>query len=106
MTDRVLSILSIAKKAGKISSGETAVLGDIRGFKSCLVIIAGDASAGTGKKFADKSTYYEVPFRVYSTKADLGRAIGKDMRSVISVNDSGLADTIIKRLEEADIYGE
>ncbi|MBQ9607795.1 MAG: ribosomal L7Ae/L30e/S12e/Gadd45 family protein [Lachnospiraceae bacterium] len=106
MTDSILSTLSIAKKAGKISSGETAVLSDIRSGKSCLVMIAGDASEGTKKKFTDKSTYYEVPCRIYAAKESLAHAIGKEVRSVISVNDVGLADKIIERLEEADLNGK
>ena len=106
MTDRVLSTLSIAKKAGKLSSGETAVLGDIRNFNSSLVLIAGDASEGTKKKFTDKSAFYEVPCRIYASKEALAHAIGKDVRSVISVNDEGLAGTIIDKLEEADVNGK
>lgn len=106
MNDRVLSALSIAAKAGRISSGETAVLSDIRSFKSCLVLIAGDASGGTKKKFDDKSTFYEVPCYIYATKKELAHAIGKEERSVVSVNDEGLADKIIERLEEADLNGK
>ena len=99
MTDRVLSALSLARKAGK-------VLGAIRSFKAALVLIAEDASDGTRKKFTDKSTYYEVPYHIYGTKESLAHAIGMELRSVVSVNDEGLADIIMKRLEEADVYGE
>ncbi|MBQ4482590.1 MAG: ribosomal L7Ae/L30e/S12e/Gadd45 family protein [Lachnospiraceae bacterium] len=106
MTDRILSTLSIAMKAGKVSSGETAVLSDIRSFNSFLVLIAGDASDGTKKKFNDKSAFYEVPCYTYGTKDELAHAIGKEERSVISVNDGGFADKIIERLEEADINGK
>ena len=106
MTDRVLQIISLAKKAGRISSGETAVLGDIRSFKSYLVLLAEDASEGTKKKFTDKSAYFKVPCRIYASKETLARAIGRDMRSVISINDKGFAETIIERLEEADLNGK
>lgn len=106
LTDKVLSLLSLAKKAGRISSGETAVLSDIRSFNSCLVLIAEDASEGTKKKFTDKSTHYEVPYRICADKETLAHAIGQDMRSVISVNDEGFAGTILDRLEEADINGK
>lgn len=106
MTDRVLQIISLAKKAGRISSGETAVLGDIKSFKSYLILIAEDASEGTKKKFTDKSAYYKVPCRIYAAKETLGYAIGRDVSSVISVNDEGFAESILKRLEEADINGK
>ncbi len=106
MNDRILSTLSIARKAGKVSSGESAVLSDIRSFNSFLVLIAGDASEGTKKKFYDKSSFYEVPCYTYSTKDELAHAIGKEERSVISVQDGGFAEKIIERLEEAGINGK
>ncbi len=106
MSDKVLSLLSIARKAGRISSGETAVLNDIRSFKSFLVLIAEDASEGTKKKFTDKSSYYEVPYRIYADKETLAHATGSGLRAVISVNDEGFARTILERLEEADINGK
>ena len=67
-----------------------------------LVIIAEDASDNTKKLFADKCLFYEVPVYNYGTKEDLGRAIGKDLRSSVGVCDAGLADAIIKRLEEEE----
>ena len=104
--DRVLGTLSMAMKAGKLVSGETAVLNAIRSMKAELVIIASDASDGTRKKFTDKTTYYEVPCRIYGTKDLLAHSIGKDIRSVIALTDQGFAGSIIQRLEEADINGK
>jgi ribosomal protein L7Ae-like RNA K-turn-binding protein len=104
--DKVLSTLSMAMKAGKLVSGETAVMNAVRGMTASLVIIAGDASDGTKKKFTDKTSYYEVPCRIYGTKDMLAHSIGKDMRSVIAVTDEGFAGSIIQRLEEADINGK
>ena len=65
-----------------------------------LIMIAEDASPNTAKLFADKCSFYEVPVQQYGTKEELGKAIGKDLRSSIGVCDAGLADAIIKRLEE------
>ena len=104
--DKVLSTLSMAMKAGKLVSGETAVMNAVRSMTAALVIIAGDASDGTKKKFTDKTSYYEVPCRIYGTKDMLAHSIGKDMRSVIAVTDEGFAGSIIQRLEEADINGK
>ena len=86
MTDKVLSMLSIAMKAGRVSSGETQVLNSIRSMEAFLVICACDVE--------------------YGDKASLGRTIGRDLRSVVSVNDEGIANNMIKRLEEAEIYGK
>lgn len=103
---RILSTLSIAMKAGRVTSGETIVLTDIKQGRSKLLLIAEDASDGTKKKFTDKSGSYDVPCYILGTKESIAHAIGKEMRSVVSVNDKGFADTMISRLEEADINGE
>ena len=64
-----------------------------------LVIIATDASDNTKKLFHNKCSFYEIPIYEYGTKEDLGRAIGKDLRSSLGVCDEGLATAIIGQLE-------
>ena len=98
--NRILSLLGIAMKGRNLVSGEFQTLDAIRNGSAMLVIIAEDASANTRKKFTDKSSYYQVPVAYYGTKAELGRAIGKDFRSVLGVCDAGLADAIVRQLKE------
>ena len=100
--NRVLSLLGIAMKGRNLVSGEFQTLDAIRNGSAMLVIVAEDASANTRKKFTDKSSYYEVPIVYYGTKAELGKAIGKDFRSVLGVCDAGLADVISRQLKERE----
>ena len=81
-------------------SGEFQTLEAIKKGSAMLVIIAEDASDNTRKLFEDKCSFYRVPVIEYGTKEDLGRAIGKDMRSSVGVCDAGLADAVIKQLDE------
>lgn len=81
-------------------SGEFQTLEAIRKGSAMLIIIAEDASDNTRKLFTDKCSWYEVPVRIYGTKESLGRAIGKDFRSSLGVCEAGLADAIMKQLEE------
>ncbi|MCH5339125.1 MAG: ribosomal L7Ae/L30e/S12e/Gadd45 family protein [Acetatifactor sp.] len=83
-------------------SGEFQTMEAIKKGSAMLVIIAEDASGNTTKLFTDKCTFYEVPVFRYGTKEGLGRAVGKDLRSSIGVCDAGLADAIIKQLEEEE----
>lgn len=53
MTDKALSMIGLATKAGKIASGEFAVESAVRKGKAVLVIIASDASDNTKKSFND-----------------------------------------------------
>ncbi len=98
--NKVYSLLGIAAKGHRLSSGEFQTMEAIKKGEAALVIIAEDASDNTRKLFADKASYYGVPTVMYGTKEDLGRAIGKDMRSSLGVCDAGLANAIIRQLEE------
>lgn len=97
--DRVLSMLGIAAKAGKIVSGEFATENAVKSATAYLVVIAADASANTRKKFCDMTSFYEVPIIEYGTKETLGGCIGKDYRSSLAVTDEKLARAVEKKLQ-------
>jgi len=97
--NKVLSLLGLAMRGRNLVSGEFQTLEAVKNGSAMLVIIAEDASANTKKLFTNKCTFYEVPVYEYGTKDELGRAIGKDMRSSLGVSDAGLAEAIIKQLE-------
>lgn len=100
--NRIFSLLGLAMRGHNLVSGEMQTLDAVRNGSAMLVIIAEDASDNTGKLFHDKCSYYGVPVFRYGTKEELGRAIGKDFRSSLGVCDAGLADTIMRRLEEEE----
>lgn len=100
--NKVFSLLGIAMRGHNLVSGELQTLDAIKKGSAMLVIIAEDASDNTRKLFTDKCSFYEVPVYSYGTKENLGRAIGKDLRSSLGVCDAGLADAIIKRLKEEE----
>lgn len=97
--DRILSMLGIAAKAGRIASGEFATEKAVKSGKAYLVLTAGDASKNTAKKFRDMTEFYRVPYRVYGDKATLGGCIGKDCRSSIAVIDERLAEAVMKKMD-------
>lgn len=96
---KVLSLLGLAMRGRNLVSGEFQTLEAVKSGTARLVIIAEDASANTRKLFTDKCKFYEVPVREFGTKEELGRAIGKDMRSSLGVRDAGLAEAIVRQLE-------
>lgn len=88
-------------KGRNLVSGEFQTLEAVREGSAMLVIIAEDASDNTRKLFTDKCKFYQVPVVCFGTKAELGRAIGKEgLRSSLGVCNAGLADAILKQLEE------
>lgn len=97
--NKVLALLGLAMRGRNLVSGEFQTIEAVKNQTAMLVIIAEDASANTKKLFTNKCTFYEVPVYEFASKEELGRAIGKDMRSSLGVCDAGLAEAIIKQLE-------
>ena len=96
--DRLLSLIGIAQKAGKIESGSFLCEKAVKGRKARFVILAGDAQKNTVSTITNKCTYYNIPYGFYGSKEALGHAIGKGERSCVAVTDQGLADGIAKLL--------
>lgn len=99
MNDRILNMLSIGKKAGKVCSGEFQTEDAVRKGTAKLVIYPEDASANTKKSIKDITEYYKVPSYSYGTKESLGHAIGCTQRSSVTVMDEGIAAKLINLLK-------
>lgn len=100
--DKALSTLGLAARSRNAVSGGFASEEAIKSGKAHLVIIAADASDNTRKKYRNMCEFYKVPYHLYGTKDELGRAVGKEERSVVAVKDAGLADSIRKHLEDSE----
>lgn len=100
--DKVLSMLGLATKAGKVVSGEFSTEKAIKSGNAYLVIVAEDASDNTKKEFSDSCSYYQVPFVIYGTKDSLGHCIGKQMRASLAVVDEGFGREIAKKMEHVN----
>lgn len=101
MTDRVLSLLSLSKKAGKIKSGGFAAEEAVKSGKAYLVIVSSDASENTRKHFSDMAAFRDIPFRLYSDSGSIGHALGQDMRKCVAVTDSGFSKKILELIDKA-----
>lgn len=87
---KLLNLLGLARRAGKLVTGEDLVLGAIRNGKASLVFFAADGGQSSLKKFSNKTTSYNVPFTTSLTRIEIGDATGL-ARSVIAVADRGFA---------------
>ena len=103
---KALSLLSLATKAGKTKSGEFLTEQEVKTGNAWLVIVAGDASNNTKKKFRNMCSFYEVPIYIYGDKNTLGHAMGKEFRASLAVVDEGLANGIMKHLETEGVHRE
>jgi ribosomal protein L7Ae-like RNA K-turn-binding protein len=100
MDKKVLSYLGLAKKAGKVVTGEESCEKCIAGGTAVLVLVASDASDNTKKKFTNKALFYEVSLFIVSDRDELSKAIGMENRPTITVTDKGLGERIKSLLSE------
>lgn len=98
--DKVLSLLGLAEKAGKLVSGGFSTEKAVKSGKAFLVLVSQDASDNTKKQFRDMCTYYEVPLYFYGERENLGHAIGRELRTSLAVLDDGFAKAVKKQLME------
>lgn len=98
-TDKILSMLGLAEKAGKIASGEFSTEKAVKSHQAYLVVIATDASDNTKKMFRNMCVFYKVPMYIYGTKEELGHYIGKQYRASLAVTDQGFSKSLESKLK-------
>ncbi len=100
---RIWGTLSLAMKAGALAVGEGRARDAIRMGKASLIILSGDASANTEKRFSDMGSFRNLPVLSIADRFALGRAIGREFAVVTAVCNQGFADSIMKILLADDL---
>ena len=103
--DKLLNLIGLAKKAGKLEVGEEPVGAAARSKHARLILIASDAADNTRRRAlhfgeAGECICLEIP----PTKEDLGRALGRTSCALLALTDIGFAEAIVKKL--AAVYPE
>lgn len=96
--ERLGSYLALANKAGKVVSGSDLVMELIRKQKAGVVFLARDISADIGGKVAILADRFSVPHISVFNKDRLGDLLGKGLRSVAAIEQSGFIDTVTKEI--------
>ena len=95
---KVLSLIGLSMKAGKVESGGFCTEKAVKSGSARLVIISSEASENTRKKFADMCEYRKIPWYVFGEKEELGHAMGKEFRATLAITDEKLAAAIKAQL--------
>ena len=93
MNPKIMALLGLAKRAGKVYSGESQVEAMLKRKKGFLLIIAED-SPGANAKYGQWAKDLNIPVLSGGTKEELGLAIGLSPRAIILISDRGFADAI------------
>ena len=97
--DKVFRMLGLAKRAGKVDSGQFKAERSIKSGKAFLVILSQDASDNTAKQFRDMCSWRKVPCIAAADRYRLGGGIGAQERCVLAVTDPSFARRILELYE-------
>ncbi len=100
--NKILGVIGLAKRAGKITSGEFLCEKAVKSGQSRLIIIASDISENAKKSVVNTCNHYGVEYIEFSSSSELGRAIGADSRMIVSVNDGNFKNAILSKIERID----
>ena len=101
-TDKLKGMLSLAAKAGKIVSGETAVRDAIKKNKVVYLIAEKGSSANTTERMGKFSAAYDLPLIFVE---NLGAGIGHPGRTMAALCDAGFGEAIRKIIEQQSLNG-
>ena len=105
INNKLLGLLGICAKAGKITSGADACLEEIKINKIKLLILSEDASDKTKKNYIYYANKYNIPVIIVGKTEELSKAIGKRNRAIIGIKDINLANEIQKIINGGEIIG-
>ena len=96
MNDRILSLLGICKRAGKLITGADTTIDSIRKSKAKLVIFANDFSKSSKKSVQTAADECNVKtLTMNRSKEEIGFALGK----ICGTEDKGFADKLEQLIE-------
>lgn len=106
--ERVLSMIGLAHKAGRVEIGEEPVGAAARAKKARVILVASDAAPASVRRassFARAGAC--ILLTVPVSKELMGRALGRTAVAMAAVTDVGLAGAIVQKLAalDPDTYG-
>lgn len=107
--DKLLGMLGLACRAGKIAVGTKAATDSIRSEKAKLALLASDAAPNASKRITDACSAHGV--RLYKltdyTKETLGKALGKSSEAVaIALTDPQFAKAVTQLISTIETTSE
>ena len=105
MNDRILSLLGLCRRAGKLVIGADPTIESIIKGKSKIVIFASDFSKNSIKPVLTAAHSGNIKaFCINRSKDELSFALGK-LCGVLSVEDKGFADKLSQLIENENEQG-
>lgn len=103
--NKVLRLLGLATRAGKIAFGTESVIDTIKKKKASLVIVAKDAADRTKRNIQRIAEENNVPVKFYESIETLSKSIGKENKAIIAIKDKNFSSEILKIIDGGEIIG-
>ena len=101
--EHILSMIGLAKKAGRVEIGEEPVGSAARSKHARVILVASDAAASSVRRaYAFAQTGACLCLTIPADKDALGRALGRSSCAMAAITDVGFADAIVKKLAVMD----
>lgn len=95
MNAKVHRLLGLARRAGVLVGGDTAVRQTVNRGRAHLLVLAGDAAPRTARAFHELASTAALPVITFGSRAELGCLLGHSLRAVAAVTDGQLARGIL-----------
>ena len=105
INNKVLGLLGLARKAGKVCFGTDACMQEIEKKKIKLIIIARDAADRTKINFSNICNKNKIPiFEIFSID-EISNAIGMSNKAVIGIKDTNFSKEVLKIINGGEAIG-
>ncbi len=94
----IMNLMSICRRAGKLTLGMDEVKGSVRSGKAYIVLVTKDLAERSLSEITRVCEEYDTPiYQITESMYDVGAALGK-VYGFMSVTDAGFAKAAVKRL--------
>ena len=100
MNDRVLGMIGLAVRAGKVRFGVFMTERAIDEGSACLVVASEDIGVSNRRRIENRCRECDVELIFYSDTKTLSQAAGKKNMPVLAVCDEGFAKAIVKKYRD------
>lgn len=104
--EAIYRFLGLGQRAGYMLSGSQQLRDGLKNRKGKLLIITEDTSERTRKELTAMAERYCIEWRLFGNKDDLGRALGKGVRTAVLITDGGFGRAVRSRLDAGHLTGE
>lgn len=100
--EKIVNLLSMAQRAGKVASGEFAVEKALAAKQAALLLVAADAAESTKANCEAAAARQGIKVYYVLSREALGHCLGKEFRSSAALLDKGFSKALEQRILDAN----